>query len=132
MSAAYLTMSHRELDRSEVMHRLLERRLSHRQAAVMLGLSTRQCERLFATPKARQSSAIDSCSPLSFASMKRLRSFIADVTSHGISRSSRGAVQVSPIKPDSPVTHQAGSYKAFYRNVGSPEVGGSRACLPPT
>ena len=32
MSAAYLTMSHRELDRSEVMHRLLERRLSHRQA----------------------------------------------------------------------------------------------------
>jgi len=51
MSAAYLTMSHRELDRSEVMHRLLERRLSHRQAAVMLGLSTRQCERLFARYK---------------------------------------------------------------------------------
>jgi transposase len=51
MSSAYLTMSHRELDRSEVMHRLLERRLSHRQAAVMLGLSTRQCERLFARYK---------------------------------------------------------------------------------
>ena len=28
MSAAYLTMSHRELDRSEVMHRLLERPLA--------------------------------------------------------------------------------------------------------
>ncbi|MBK6808742.1 MAG: hypothetical protein IPG81_07555 [Sandaracinaceae bacterium] len=31
MFVAYLTMSHRELDRSEVMHRLLERRLSHRR-----------------------------------------------------------------------------------------------------
>lgn len=74
MSAAYLTMSHRELDRSEVM------------------------------------------------------------------QFSRGAAQVSPIKPDSPVTHDPGPYKAFYRsvgfavfgNVGSPKVGGSRGCLPPS
>lgn len=44
MSAAYLTMSHRELDRSEVMHRLLERRLSQQEAASMLGLSVRQTE----------------------------------------------------------------------------------------
>jgi len=49
MSAAYLTMSHRELDRSEVMHRLLERRLSQREAASMLGLSVRQTERLLAS-----------------------------------------------------------------------------------
>lgn len=48
MSAATLTMSHRELDRSEVMHRLLERRLSQRAAASMLGLSVRQTERLLA------------------------------------------------------------------------------------
>ncbi len=32
MSAAILTLSHRELDRSEVMRRLLERRLSQREA----------------------------------------------------------------------------------------------------
>jgi predicted DNA-binding transcriptional regulator YafY len=48
MSAAILTMSHRELVRSEVMHRLLERRLSQRAAASMLGLCVRQTERLLA------------------------------------------------------------------------------------
>ena len=63
MSVAYLTMSHRELDRSEVMHRLLERRLSHRQAAVMLGLSTRQCERLFARYKVCTRRSAPACAP---------------------------------------------------------------------
>ena len=71
MSAAYLTMSHRELDRSEVMHRLLERRLSHRQAAVMLGLSTRQCERLFARYKRAGPQALVSRS----AAVRRTASF---------------------------------------------------------
>lgn len=48
MTAATLTMSNRELDRSEVLRRVLERRLTQREAARMLGLSERQLARLYA------------------------------------------------------------------------------------
>jgi len=48
MSTGTLTMSHQELDRCEVMRRVLEHRITQPQAASMLGLSLRQTERLFA------------------------------------------------------------------------------------
>ncbi|MCZ6822702.1 MAG: helix-turn-helix domain-containing protein, partial [Deltaproteobacteria bacterium] len=45
-SARTLTMSAQELDRLEVLGRVVERRLTQRQAAEQLGLSLRQVERL--------------------------------------------------------------------------------------
>ena len=48
MSTANLTMSHRELDRCDVMRRVLERRLTQREAADILGIGLRQAERLVA------------------------------------------------------------------------------------
>jgi transposase len=42
-----LTMSNREITRLEVMQRLQEKRLSQKEAAGMLGMSTRQVKRLF-------------------------------------------------------------------------------------
>lgn len=48
MTTATLTMSHRELDRCDVMRRVFERRLTQREAAVILGISLRQTERLLA------------------------------------------------------------------------------------
>jgi Trp operon repressor len=48
MPTATLNLSHQGLDRSDVMRRVLERRLSQREAATMLGISLRQTERLFA------------------------------------------------------------------------------------
>ncbi len=51
-----LTMSSKELNRLEVLGRVLERRLTQVQAAEQLGLSLRQIERLCAGncgPKAR-------------------------------------------------------------------------------
>ncbi len=51
MTTGTLTMSHQELDCCEVMRRVLERRITQRQAADMLGLSLRQTERLFAKYK---------------------------------------------------------------------------------
>ncbi len=42
----YLTMSAKELDRLEVLRRVLERRLTQAQAAEQLGLGIRQIERL--------------------------------------------------------------------------------------
>ena len=42
-----LTMSKKELTRLEVMHRLKEKRLTQKEAAQMLGLSTRQIKRLW-------------------------------------------------------------------------------------
>lgn len=44
--AGTLTMSAKELDRLEVLGRVVERRLTQRQAAEQLGLSLRQVERL--------------------------------------------------------------------------------------
>jgi hypothetical protein len=44
--ARNLTMSTKELDRLEVIGRVLERRLTQRKAAEQLGLSLRQVERL--------------------------------------------------------------------------------------
>ncbi len=44
--ARTLTMSAKELDRLEVLGRVVERRLMQRQAAEQLGLSLRQVERL--------------------------------------------------------------------------------------
>ena len=46
MATATLTRSHQELDRCDVMRRALERRLTQRQAAELLGISLRQAERL--------------------------------------------------------------------------------------
>ncbi len=45
---ATLTMSHRELERCEVLRRVHERRLTQREASEILGLSLRQTERLCA------------------------------------------------------------------------------------
>lgn len=42
-----LTMSQRELTRLEIMHRLAEKRLTQKEAAQMLGISTRQVKRLW-------------------------------------------------------------------------------------
>ena len=42
-----LTMSKRELTRIEVMQRLKEKRLTQKEAAQMLGISTRQVKRLW-------------------------------------------------------------------------------------
>jgi len=42
-----LTMSKRELTRLEVMQRLKEKRLTQKEAAQMLGISTRQVKRLW-------------------------------------------------------------------------------------
>ncbi len=44
--AGNLTMSAKELDRLEIMRRVLERRLTQRTAAERLGLGLRQVERL--------------------------------------------------------------------------------------
>ena len=44
--AGTLTMSAKELDRLEIIGRVLERRLTQRKAAEQLGLSQRQVERL--------------------------------------------------------------------------------------
>lgn len=48
-----LTMSNREISRLEVIQRLQEKRLSQKEAAEMLGLSTRQVKRLLRTYKAQ-------------------------------------------------------------------------------
>lgn len=45
-SARTLTMSVKELDRLELLGRVIERRMTQRQAAAQLGLSLRQVERL--------------------------------------------------------------------------------------
>jgi len=46
MSRACLTMSHKELDRLEIVQRTLERRLTQREGALALGISKRQMGRL--------------------------------------------------------------------------------------
>ena len=45
--ARFLTMSRNELNRLEILGRVLERRLTQVQAAEQLGLSVRQVERLY-------------------------------------------------------------------------------------
>jgi len=44
--SGYLTMSRKELNRLEILNRVLERRLTQTKAAEQLGLSLRQVERL--------------------------------------------------------------------------------------
>ena len=51
MTLALLTMSRREMDRAELMLRVRERRLTQVEAAVQLGLSVRQVERLYRAPE---------------------------------------------------------------------------------
>ncbi|WP_407674601.1 ISNCY family transposase [Paraliomyxa miuraensis] len=52
MSTRLLTMSRTELDRLDVVQRVLERRLTQRQAATLLGLGERQVQRLCRTVRA--------------------------------------------------------------------------------
>ena len=48
-----LTMSKREITRLEVMQRLKDKRLTQKEAAQMLGISTRQIKRLYRAYKAQ-------------------------------------------------------------------------------
>lgn len=58
MSGAPLTMSHKELERLEVVQRTLERRLTQAEGAAVLGISVRQIQRLCAAYRAQGASGL--------------------------------------------------------------------------
>jgi transposase len=56
----HLTLSHKELDRLQIITRIAERRLTRRHAAELLKLSERQVYRLYAAFKARGAAGLAS------------------------------------------------------------------------
>lgn len=54
----YITMSHKELDRYDIINRVIEKRLTQPKAASMLGLSVRQIRRLMRSVEAKGASGL--------------------------------------------------------------------------